>query len=175
MVNSFAEKVFEFFCHQNPERCWAPRGITLPVCQRCTGVYVGVLLALLTIIIIRSPVTRKLLVFHLVLVLQAIPFGLHFIPETPEIRLLSGQLFSVGIVYFLTAGLVENSRWKLPASCKNYIFATVLCLLFLQLVVRLPFPFAAAALNFSAVLGLVIFICLVIVNIISLKGLKKGR
>ena len=35
------EKLFELFCHQNPERSLHLAGITLPLCARCFGLYAG--------------------------------------------------------------------------------------------------------------------------------------
>ena len=173
MINSLTSNVFALICHQSPERCWAPGGIAMPICQRCTGVYVGVLLAVITIIFVRCPVNRKLLVLHALLALQAIPFGLHLVPETAGIRLLSGQLLGVGIVYLLTAGLVEGMRIKLRRSCKPYICTTVICFLSLQLIVHTPVPVMAAALALASMLGLAVLICLVLVNIISLFAMIK--
>jgi len=45
--------VIEFFlsgvCHQIPERCFRYGGRPLPLCARCTGTFLGVLIALLTL------------------------------------------------------------------------------------------------------------------------------
>ena len=47
------------------------------------------------------------------LVLQVIPFGFNIIPHGPTVRAISGQLFALGVVYFLfTAARLGKSRTK---------------------------------------------------------------
>ena len=38
---AFSSTVFATFCHQEPDRSWAPLGSQLPVCIRCLGFYLG--------------------------------------------------------------------------------------------------------------------------------------
>lgn len=39
-------------CHQIPERCFTIKGYTFPICARCTGVFLGQLIFVFTIIIL---------------------------------------------------------------------------------------------------------------------------
>ncbi|MBU0635662.1 DUF2085 domain-containing protein [Candidatus Micrarchaeota archaeon] len=38
----------KFVCHQKPERCFKIKKYTLPLCSRCTGVFMGIVIGLLT-------------------------------------------------------------------------------------------------------------------------------
>lgn len=52
MINwiiSFLYYICSFFCHQLPERSFYIAGFKLPVCSRCTGVYIGAFFAYLAL------------------------------------------------------------------------------------------------------------------------------
>jgi uncharacterized membrane protein len=50
-------RVFALVCHQMPERSFSGFGFALPVCMRCTGVYVG--FALGWLLSVRLPAMRR--------------------------------------------------------------------------------------------------------------------
>lgn len=41
LAPEMGEKLFGFFCHQNPERSLHLAGMALPLCARCFGLYAG--------------------------------------------------------------------------------------------------------------------------------------
>jgi len=123
MIEAVFEPVFQWVCGQEPEHGWAPGGVPLPFCQRCTGLYAGAALALFLHLVFRprrrpafptglrpglgAAAGRRLPEFYGICLLQMIPFGFHLVPQGPALRGVSGCLFSFGLVGFL---------WLLPAS-----------------------------------------------------------
>jgi len=89
----------------------------MPCCQRCTGLYAGALAAMVLHAWIRPRASRFFLTVHGFFLLQMIPCGLYWVPQSPVIRTVSGILGGFGIVAFLwvAPGLLllktRNNRW----------------------------------------------------------------
>jgi len=93
--------VFSLVCGQNPTHTWAPAGVILPCCQRCTGLYTGAALAVLLQLLLQPRLTDRFLQLHGLFLLQMVPFGFHWLPQGPLVRTLTGLLFGFGVVAFL--------------------------------------------------------------------------
>lgn len=101
--------VFSLACSQAPDRSWAPCGEILPYCHRCSGLYLGALAATLTSWVLRvQPGTRRLW-FDGLCLLSMVPLGLHWVPHGPELRMISGWAFALGVVDFLW--ILPSARW----------------------------------------------------------------
>lgn len=92
---------FGFVCGRAPDHLWAPGGVVLPCCQRCTGLYVGAWLAVVLWLVLRPPRTRRFLLVHGLFLLIMVPFGFHWLPQGALLRTLTGTLFGLGVVAFL--------------------------------------------------------------------------
>ena len=46
-----------FVCHQIPERSFHLSGVQLPVCARCTGLYLGAAVGMIGLFAVQAPVT----------------------------------------------------------------------------------------------------------------------
>lgn len=90
---------FSFVCGQN--NCWYLAGHLLPMCQRCTGLYVGSAWALVCWFVLRPRPTPCVLWVHALFLLAMIPFGYHVVPQNGDIRTSTGWLFAFGLVYFM--------------------------------------------------------------------------
>lgn len=106
-VSSFLSWTFSLVCGQNPAHTWEIEGSLLPVCQRCTGLYAGAALCLLLHGLLRPKLGGRFIAAHGLLLLVAAPFGLHWIPEGPALRAMTGALAGFGIGTFL---------WVAPAN-----------------------------------------------------------
>jgi uncharacterized membrane protein len=97
--------VFALICGREPTHMWAPGGMLLPFCQRCTGLYAGAAVALLLHLWLRIRAGDRFLQVHGGFLLLMIPFGYHWLPQDALVRGVSGALYGAGIVSFL---------WLLP-------------------------------------------------------------
>jgi uncharacterized membrane protein len=105
----FLYEGFGPFCHQQADRCWSIQGFPLAVCARCSGVYLGLLLAALGGVHLRV----RTLAVALVLV------GVSWAVESAEIANISGAArtctglalgFVAGAVVLGATGPIEELR-----------------------------------------------------------------
>ena len=125
---------FSWVCGQNPAHTWSPGGVLLPLCQRCTGVYVGACIAALLHLAWCPVPTPRWLWLNGAFLLFIIPSGFYWIPQNAELRCTSGILFGFGLVAFLWLTLqrknetesTKNSRPQLAAFAASLFAALVL-------------------------------------------------
>jgi len=164
-------EVFALVCGRH--HCWALGGVDLPFCQRCTGLYVGAALAVVLYAVFRPRPTYVSLAIHGLLLLLMVPFGYHLVPQNAALRTLTGQLFAVGLVGYLS--LLPASRLGLPENANRhglwaYVVGVLLSLGILQACVHVggrPVGVVLAWLGFSGLLALAV---LVAVNLVLLPG-----
>lgn len=100
-MREFLDSVFSVVCGQNPDHTWAPGGILLPCCQRCVGLYVGAVVAVVLQGWLRPRLTPRFLWLHGAFLIVMAPLGFHWVPQGPVLRAISGILFGFGVVAFL--------------------------------------------------------------------------
>jgi len=167
-MNGLAE-LFSYVCGQ--VNLWTPAGEALPFCQRCTGLYVGGAYAQALWLLFRPRPTLRLLGAHALLLLLMIPFGFHLVPQGGELRTLTGQLFAVGLTYFLL--LNHALRWRAWQSRSGneraYWVAVLAGLPLLLLAVHWESGLAAPVLAGLGVAGLIGFAALALANLALLS------
>jgi uncharacterized membrane protein len=172
-MNDWVTSAFSLVCGQYPEHIWAPGGVTLPCCQRCTGLYAGAFCAVVVHLLTQPHLARVFVWLHLLLLLQMAPFGFHWVAQGPTLRTLSGACFSIAVVAFLW--LLPAARWAHPddrrhASVWGYGFALLVC-------ATLPLTLAlwagragALSLTLMASLGATALLGLALLNLALLLG-----
>ena len=179
-LDELVSQVFSLLCHQDPSRTFQPGGEPLAMCARCVGVYAGFIFAL-PMMVVAARLGRKLSMYlHGAFVLQVIPFGFHLIPHGRTLRTISGQLFALGVVYFLTTAIRPRKfcadpngypvRWLI-----RYLLVTIQTVVLLQLLVRLPWYWIGTLINALALVGLGVFAVLVVMFLLSLGRYLIGR
>jgi uncharacterized membrane protein len=161
--------IFSLVCGQ--QHNWVLGGATLPLCQRCTGLYVGAVLALAVFLLFRPKPTNRMLWAHGLFLLQMVPFGYHLLMQTGEIRMLTGQFFAMGLVYYLMLLPGDHwPRWREPLvrSTPRYFVASVATALLLQAAVIWGVARTNAILSWLGLGGLLVYVSLVIVNLVLL-------
>jgi uncharacterized membrane protein len=106
----FLSHLFSAVCGQNPGHTWAPGGLLLPCCERCTGLYVGAGLAAILHLCLRPKHRGRFLEMHGAFLLLMVPFGCHWVPQGPALRTAVGVLFGAGLVTFLSLPLAGYWR-----------------------------------------------------------------
>jgi uncharacterized membrane protein len=157
-------QLFSLVCGQ--VNVWTVGGRTLPFCERCTGLYVGGLYALLLVIVFRPAPGVKLLAVHVLLLLQMAPFGFHLLPHGAVVRTITGELFALGLIYCLSASLL--SAFPSERGHRNllvYALAALIGMPLLLLAIRFGGGTTATALAFLGLGGLAVYIVLVIANL----------
>jgi hypothetical protein len=108
---------------------------------------------------------------HGILLLQMIPFGYHLLPQTALIRLLTGQLFAIGLVYYLMVLPRDYSpRWREPVarSVPAYLATCATGVLLLMVLVTWGGPRSRALLSWMGLLGLLLCATMVLLNLVLL-------
>jgi uncharacterized membrane protein len=164
-------EIFARVCGQ--QHNWVLGGETLPFCQRCTGLYVGAVLAMLVLLLFRPKATKRMLGAHGLLLLMMAPFGYHLVPQNGAVRMLSGQLFAIGLVYYML--LLPGDywgRWREPSahSAPGYVAAGVATVVLLQVPVVCGGALTRAALSWIGFGGLLFYALLATVNVMLLTA-----
>lgn len=161
------QEIFSYVCGQ--EHNWAPGGVNLPFCQRCTGLYVGAVPALLLFLAFKPKPTSRMLWLHGMCMLFMIPFGYHLVAQTGEERTLTGQLFAFGLIYYLTLLPADRlPKWKAlwESNTQSYLIACVMVLLGLQVDIAWGGLRTNVALSWLGLAGLVLYASLILANLV---------
>jgi len=106
--------LFSFLCSQDASRCFAIAGHLLPVCQRCAGLYLGMGVTFVYLLLNRDygkDLSPRSIVYVNVACLLAMPiFGFHLLDPGPAWRLWSGLVYGNAIVFLLVpaASIISN-------------------------------------------------------------------
>lgn len=195
--------LFSHVCGQPIDRTWLPGGLALPVCQRCTGLYVGAALAAGLLLWLRPRMGPRFLQAHGACLLGMAPFGFHWIAHGPEIRTITGLLFGAAVVVFLALGPLEwlgasagrrrgdrspaavseeDSLVAAPApparaAARRYLLAFGIASAGLPLLARFGGRATAVVLTGGIVAGGLVFACLLALNmvLVAQRVLRVGR
>jgi uncharacterized membrane protein len=115
-MSSLLNHLVPWICGRQPDHVWMPDGFPLPCCQRCTGLYTGILIALLLCLWLRPRQTPGFLKIHGAFLLIMVPFGFHWVPQEAWIRTMTGFLFGAACVNFVWLGV---SEYFLAGHCSN--------------------------------------------------------
>jgi len=117
-------------CHQMPERSFFFHEHQSPLCARCTGMYLGVLLGLVFLIVRRRThaarlpsvaMVSMLIGFITIMGIDGINSTISIIPSAPQLyhttnvhRIVTGTLFGLAIA-MLFIPVLSSAVWKLPS------------------------------------------------------------
>lgn len=178
LLDVWAREVFSWLCHQDASRSFAPGGAVLSLCARCVGVYVGFVLALPVMAMMRFLGRTAGMWLGGVFVLQVAVFGFGLIQHGATVRAISGQLFAVGVVYFLFmgiwAGRSQKDRKSAPWLLRTFL-AVAQAVVGLQLLLRLPWGWVGTLLNGLALAGLGVFCVLTATFLVRMGPVVLGR
>ncbi len=161
--------VFSIVCGQ--AHTWSIGGQLLPVCQRCTGLYVGGMYALAAIMLLRPRPSRWCLWLNGAFLLLMIPFGYHLVWQNSIIRTVTGQLFGAGLSYFLLLSpleLISQRKFALTHSEWPYFAAVLGGIPLLLTLIKFGGKETAWMVSWSAFAGLVLYAMLWLANIIAI-------
>lgn len=87
-----------FGCHQKPERSLFIKGKQLPICARCTGELIGILIAVIGFAWIKNIPIIILVLMMIPMIADGITQALTKYESNNTKRLITGILFGIGIV-----------------------------------------------------------------------------
>lgn len=117
-------------CHQIPERSFFFHEHQSPLCARCTGMYLGLMLGFIFLVVRRrthaarlpsSGIVSMLIGFITIMGIDGINSTISIIPGAPQLyhttnihRIVTGTLFGIAIA-MLFIPILTSAVWKLPS------------------------------------------------------------
>jgi len=100
--------VFSFLCNQDVSRSFEIEGMLLPLCQRCTGVYLGMGISFIWLLAnryYRKGLPPRSVIYVNIASLAIMPvFGFHLLDPGPGWRLWSGLIFGNAVAFLILQG-----------------------------------------------------------------------
>ncbi len=142
-------------CHQMPERSFFFHEHQAPLCARCTGMYLGLMLGVLFLIIRRrthaarlptASIVAVLIGFLAIMGIDGVNSTLSIIPGAPQLyhttnahRIITGSLFGFALA-MLFLPMLNTAVWRLPSGDRTVedwreLFALVVAILAIDLLV----------------------------------------
>jgi len=162
----FLREIFAHLC--GLQHVWTLAGVTLPFCQRCTGLYVGSAFAGISILAFRLRPDRFQYWLHGAFLLLMIPYGFHLVPQGPILRTSTGFLFAFGLVYYLSLNpLTAWNFWKPTTVTRSAAYLLIIFAILSALLVFLHFGNAVVAIALTVIgtAGLVMLGLLILANL----------
>jgi uncharacterized membrane protein len=169
-------------CHQLPERSFFVGGEQLPLCSRCTGIYLGIFITLTFYFFTRFIRHKKpscpphiiigviSIIFVLLLVFNALS-PLFNIPTNNILRFITGIFFGMSLPLFLIPAINYSPKsshdQERIINTKEYLILVGVCLLSILAVIA-GIDIIMLAISYLSIAGLLLFILLVNTAIISL-------
>jgi len=175
-MGEFLNQTFEWVCSQPPGRTWSLDGEWLPFCQRCTGIYVGAVVAFVLQWVLKIRSDSRLLGVYGLLLVQLVPFGLHILPDTAILRTLTGMAFGFGLVGFLWLLPQERLNFgSIPCApvLRRYAALALLSALGLIFAITRGGTLVALALSFVGFAGFLILLLLTVINLCLLATAQR--
>jgi uncharacterized membrane protein len=105
--------LFRLFCHGIPERCLYLWSVPMPICARCTAIYVGLIVSIGVFLILPRMSEH---VARIVLCVAAIPMAIDGLTQLARLRVSTNTLrIETGLVLGIAFGVwalstIENHR-----------------------------------------------------------------
>jgi uncharacterized membrane protein len=100
--------LFRLFCHGIPERCFHVWDVPMPICARCTAIYVGLALAIAAFVVLPRLSERGA---RLLLLAAVVPLGVDGLTQLVRLReSTNGIRSATGLVAGMAFGL-----WSITA------------------------------------------------------------
>ncbi len=94
--------IFKYFCHQKPERSFQIKGNCFPVCSRCTGFYISIIMYIIIAMLIPINYTIKTTIIAILLLIPCAIDGLTQLIGLREsnniLRFITGLMGGIGLM-----------------------------------------------------------------------------
>jgi uncharacterized membrane protein len=185
--------IFSFLCSQEVSRSFVIYGHTLPFCNRCAGVYIGLGISFVYLLVSgcykKGLLPRSVTYMNIASLLIMPIFGFHFLDPGPAWRLWCGLIFGNAIALLLCPAtlVICNQDKAFGRNTKVSTLGFSLLFAFLS-IIPLWFPiqssffyYVTIAFALAGVLGVLLCIADIIVSLIKkitvsliLKGFGNG-
>lgn len=190
-MHQILHKIGFAICHQLPDRSFFINGEQLPLCSRCTGIYLGIFITLTFYFFTRFIRHKKpsypphliigviSIIFVLLLVFNAIS-PLFNIPTNNILRFITGIFFGISIPLFLIPAINYSPKsshdHERIINTKEYLILVGVCFLCILAVIA-GIDFIMLTIAYLSITGLLLFILLVNTAIIALvlENMKRVK
>jgi hypothetical protein len=143
------------------------------------GLYIGACVALLLHLVLRPGLSRRFLAVHGLFLAIVAPFGFHWLPQGPSLRIITGVLCGFGVATFLWVmpadHWIRRSGHPAARSTAWYSLSLAAVLVLLPLAASWDTPAARWVLDVLAAAGLLGLAALVLCNIGIASMLFAGK
>ena len=149
--------IFSFLCSQDVSRSFDISGHFLPVCQRCTGLYLGMGISVVYLLVSRHYRkgfwSRRITYLNIACLLAMPVFGFHLLDPGSGWRLWSGLVYGNALVFLLltAASIIYNQGKRFDSHTRSSAISFWILFAFLNSI-PLWFPIQSAWIYSAAVL-----------------------
>jgi len=183
MILQILYQVGSAICHQLPERSFFVYETQMPLCARCSGIYLGMFIAFsfyffTKILKNKKPIKPPSLwinilsiIFILLMIIQALTSTFINYPFENELRFITGILFGLSLPWYLLITFNYSRRFKYEnkeiLNYKEYLFLFSITLI-TSVVFLLKIPIILYITAYISVIGLLVFIFLINLSVLTL-------
>jgi uncharacterized membrane protein len=165
-MHNFLFHIFSLVCGENPQHIWSPGGQPLPCCERCTGLYVAALVAVILRLSFQPCISKRFLQIHVLCLLQLGLFIFPWLPQSPVLRTISGSLFGFGVVAFLWPAVASWHRPLNKFRTRVYLSGMTVCLALTPIIAKWGGVIGANVLMILVLAGALALVVLIAINLL---------
>ncbi len=171
------EQLFAVVCGQRSDHSCVIDSDYRLLCQRCLGIYGGAAIAALVHLMRRPLRSPAFLWLNGLCLLQMVPMGLHWVPQGPVLRTISGLAFGFGVVAWMWLPTREPcrvaGRARRRMHLRVYLSLLLASLAIVPAAATLGGELAHAAISILSMIGLAALTCVAVRAVLLARATRR--